>query len=1064
MDKAKILIIDDDGMNREMLNSMLAEHFGHFQFASNGREGLDLLAEHADVDLILLDLEMPVMDGREMLDILKKSPQFNLIPVIVVAGNREDAVRALGNGADDFLTKPYDSVELVLRVKNQIQKRRNALLMLENSGFLQTLFDNLSMGLVIVDPETRVIEQVNPATAAMFGALREEIEGNVCHQFLCPAQRHACPVCDLGQPVDNAERVLVRRDGSQLPIIKSVKHILVNGRERLLESFVDISERKRVENRLRFSEERMQLLNERFDLATSAAGIGVWELDLRSYGIEWDTQMFRLYGIRPELFDGSYESWRSRIHPEDLEWVETALQQAVSGLYELDTEFRAIWPDGNVCHIKINATVVRDNSGVAIRMIGTNYDITRRKQAEEKLTAFSEELEIKNIQLHTALVAAEAATTAKSEFLATMSHEIRTPMNGVIGMTGLLLDTDLTTAQARYAGIIRSSGESLLALINDILDFSKIEARRMDLEEITFDVRATLEETAEMLSPRTLDKGLELLCLSDLRLPKTLRGDPGRIRQVIVNLAGNAVKFTHSGEIFIRAELESQTDTEVVVRFSVKDSGIGIPPDRQDAIFSPFTQVDGSTTRKYGGTGLGLAICKQLTELMGGVIGVESREGEGSTFWFTAVLKRSEEHREAEPSQEHFVDITGKNVLVVDDNATSRFLLITLLDGWGCDYNTAPDGETALALLQEGFVSGTPYDVAIIDYQMPNMDGVELGRRIRANPDIAHTIMVMLTSQGWRGDRQIMEQVGFDGYLTKPMRQDLMRDCLSLVLGRGQHLVEAQTPIVTRHVLAEITGAKKRVLLAEDNTVNQMVAVALLKKMGLAVDVVADGSEAVKALEQIPYDLVLMDCQMPIMDGYEATRVIRDPSSKVMNHAVPIVAMTANAMQGDREKCLEAGMDDYTSKPVNLEALQSAITALMFSKTADFSWDAPERAEQGSGVMEPLCLKELLKRFDGDRPFVDEIISMSRDDLPRRMAELLRCIGAAEYVSAKHEVHTIKGMAANVCAGRLKEAAGELEHDLGNAVPIHLDRLLAALEAQVSELLAAMDQMLDQNP
>jgi PAS domain S-box-containing protein len=1053
MTTGRILIVDDEKMNREVMQSMLSDHFEQFLQAANGKEGLGMLSEYDDIALILLDLEMPVMDGREMLSIVKNSPQLKSIPVIVVAGNREDAIKALGSGADDFLTKPYDSQELSLRVKIHIQKKQDEVLLLDNARFFQALFDNLNMGLAIIDPATRIIERVNPATAAMLGAPREEIEGKQCHRILCRNQHDDCPVCDHGESVSNAERMLTRLDNSRFPIITSKRHVNFNGKEMLLESFIDISERKRAENKLRFNEERLQLLNERFDLATTAAGIGIWDLDLKTNRFVWDTQMFTLYGVNPDDSPDADTVWRNGVHPEDMPLVDEEMCRAIFNGSEFDTEFRIVWPGGDARTIKANATVVRDDAGTPVSMIGTSYDITRRKLAEEKMMAFSEELERKNFQLQAALEVAQEATRAKSEFLATMSHEIRTPMNGVIGMTGLLLDTDLTPAQAQFAGIIRSSGESLLALINDILDFSKIEARKLDLEDITFDLRTTLDETAEMLSSRAMEKGLELLCLCDMNLPKALKGDPGRIRQVILNLAGNAVKFTNSGEVFIRAELKSENDFQVVVRISVTDTGIGIPQDRLDEIFAPFTQADGSTTRKYGGTGLGLAICKQLVELMGGSIGVESSEGAGSTFWFTTVLKKVGKEQDAMPDSTIFAEISGKNILVVDDNATSRFLLVTLLDAWGCSNTTAPDGESALAHLQEAVIKRMPYDAAIIDFQMPGMDGVELGRRIKGNPAFAATKTIMLTSQGQRGDRQMMEDAGFSGYLTKPMRQDQMRDCLSLVLGRDTLDSKPAGPIVTRHVIAEVTDVKKRVLLAEDNTVNQMVAVALLKKLGLAVDVVANGSEAVRALEQIPYDMVLMDCQMPVMDGYEATRVIRDPSSNVLNHDIPVVAMTANAMQGDREKCLAAGMNDYTSKPVKLETLRKVIVSMLQGKAAAEQVNQKEPTNEGE---KPYCYAELLERFSGDVPFVSEIIAMACQDLPRRMTNLRRFLDQADHISAEREAHTIMGLASNICAYPLREVAEALKRDLENAVPIQSDRLIGELEIRIRVLLVAM--------
>lgn len=1059
MKNSKILIIDDEKLHRKILKSMLSEHFINLLTACTTVGAFDLLAEHGDIQLILLDLEMPGHGGRKMLKILKESPQWQSIPVLVTAGNRQDAVKSLENGADDFLIKPYDLQELYMRVRNQIQKKQNDQQSLENSRLLQALFDNLSTGMIIIDSETSLIERVNPAASAMLGVPREEIEGMPCHRIICTDRHEFCPTREHAGNSDNTERTLLLRDNSVLPVITSVRRIHINGKAKLLESFVDISERKQVESRLRYSEERLQRLNERFNQATMAAGIGVWDLDLATNRFEWDAKMFTLYGVEQDQAVDVHDIRRDRIHPEDLAMVNKAAGRAIKGNSRLDIQFRITWPDGQIRHIKADAVVVRDESGKPLRMTGTNYDITERKIAEEKLLAFSSLMEQKNSELETALIRAEEATRAKSEFLATMSHEIRTPMNGVIGMTGLLMDTELTPAQSRYAGIIRSSGELLLSLTNDILDFSKIEARKLDLEEITFDIRSTLDETAEMLSMRSMEKGLELLCLTDFNLPDALRGDPGRIRQIVINLVNNAIKFTTSGEVFIRADLVSENDSEVVARIAIKDTGIGIPSDRIDSIFEPFTQADCSTTRQYGGTGLGLAICKQLTELMGGTIGVESSEGNGSTFWFTVILKKTDESPTESPESETFTDISGKNLLIVDDNGTSRFLLATLLTDWGCRYAAASDGPTALALMQEAIKNGTAYDAVIIDGQMPGMDGVELGRQIRCNPAFAATRMIMLTSQGLRGDRRIMEETGFSGYLTKPVRQHLLKECLSLVLGRSADSATPTAPIVTRHVINEVTGLKKRVLLVEDNSVNQMVAVALLKKMGrgLAIDVVADGSEAIKALEMIPYDLVLMDCQMPFMDGYQAARIIRDPASNVLNHAIPVVAMTANAMRGDREKCFEAGMDDYISKPIKLEALQKVIVDHLHGRPA--VPPAAEKQVQGAhenASEEIYSFQRLLAQFNGDTSFVNELLVMSSGDLPVRLARLHTALHLNHHGEALREVHTIKSVAASLCADPLRRMAEEFEKELGRGVPDHAPQLFAALEARLTELLAVL--------
>ncbi len=553
---------------------------------------------------------------------------------------------------------------------------------------------------------------------------------------------------------------------------------------------------------------------------------------------------------------------------------------------------------------------VRNEQGRVTGLVGIGRDITLRTRMLAEMDSARE--------------AAEAANRSKSEFLANMSHEIRTPINGVLGMAELMLDTELDHTQRDYARTIHDSGKALLTVINDILDFSKIEAGKLDLEQVDIDLRSTIEDVARMIAFQAHRKRLELTLDIDAALPAAVKGDPGRLRQILTNLGGNAVKFTSAGEVAMEVKVLETTGEGSRIRFEVRDTGVGIPQDRIDRLFQPFSQVDASTTRQYGGTGLGLSIVRRLVDLMGGECGVTSVLGGGSTFWFSLRFATTDQvvaQRTRSP-----LALKDRRILVVDDNQTNLKILSAQMVRCGVYATCVSSAANALVELRRAAKAGSPFEVALLDHDMPEIDGSQLGRMINADPSISSTRLVLLTSSGQPGESSHFSRMGFAGYLLKPVSHGDLVDTLMIVLGADSEAPDAPAlPIVTQHELLSMRARDKRVrvLLAEDNLVNQKVAAKLLEKFGCSVEIAVNGKEAVRAWENGHFDVILMDCQMPEMDGYEATRQIR--SREPRSQRMPIIALTAHAMKGADEECRAAGMDEYITKPIDTELLRSCI-------------------------------------------------------------------------------------------------------------------------------------------
>ncbi len=831
---------------------------------------------------------------------------------------------------------------------------------------------------------------------------------------------------EIGQLIDGFNDMLTQVQESHAAVSTARASLEKRVEERTQELRLEIAERKKAEQALWESEQLYA------QIALNASDV-LYVMSTETGVIDFYGQIDKALGYAEEEFGRTIAAWQEIVHPDDRERVAAAFARSCQTGKPFDEEYRVRRRDGSYLYWADRGRPVYDHKGRAAKFIGAATDISARKRAQEELTAAKE--------------TAEAANRAKSQFLANVSHEIRTPMNGIIGMTGLALDTPLNRDQRELLTTVKQSADTLLALINDILDFSKIEAGKLHLEPIPFQLHECLEDAASTLALRAHQKGLELAFHVASDVPDALIGDAGRLRQILMNLLGNAIKFTSRGEVVLRVTLESSSTDGAKLHFIVEDTGIGIPKDKQAVIFDAFTQADSSTTRHYGGTGLGLAISAELVELMGGVIWVESEPGQGSRFHFTVRLDMQKEA--ATKFRRHTGGLQQLPILIVDDNATNCRLLQDILTKWGLKPSAVNTGAAALAALDDATRAGRPFPLLLVDALMPEMDGFELVERIKQQPAPGGAVILMLSADAQLENAARAQQAGAIAHLVKPIRQADLLDAIMAAVG--------STPAGVRRLpLAADSAppssqAPRRILVAEDHPVNQRLVMRVLAKWGHTTVLVSNGRQAVEAWERDSFDLILMDVQMPEMSGFEATAAIRAKEELTGRHT-PIFAMTAHALIGYREQCLAAGMDDYVTKPLDPPKLFELIEGLSLSA-------APANIVP---LEQPSCFDRhaAMARVEGDLDLLKEIALLFLDDVPAMLSDLRLALERGDATLLEKTAHRLKGSVGNFGAKPALDGALQLEQlgrdqDFSDAPRVlqQVERAIARLRPELEALI-----------